>query len=229
MIAGILIAVGLPVSYAIYHTHLKAEYIDAHPEIMSYSKALVESESPEIQQKVQQIVEQAKAETPLDSFNAESTPAESISSTNDDQIPTSEYQSCEITPQLVQAVIDLEYDSKKEVSSKGATGRMQIMKDTWDDINKKSFGGKYPYVPYAKNPTINIKFGTQYLKDIKSYLDSHKADWNTDELPLIFACYIGGWNNIRKHNFDPKLIKSMPNTYDYMQRGSNLMGYQGEL
>jgi hypothetical protein len=223
MIAGILIAVGMPVSYAIHHTNMRREYLEAHPEIMAYSKALVESKSPEIQQKIEQIVEKAKAETPPESIQEEKTPAK------EQTIQTSKYKSCDITPKLVRAIIDLEYDPRKEVSSKGATGRMQIMRRTWDDINKKSFGGKYPYVPYAKNAEINIKFGTQYLKEIKSYLDSHKKYWKTDQLPLIFACYIGGWGNIKRCKFDPELIKSLPNTYDYMQRGSNLMGYEGYL
>ena len=51
-------------------------------------------------------------------------------------------------------------------------------------------------------------FGTAYLKSIKKYLGSHKSEWKTDELPLIFACYFGGWGNVRKAGFDPSKIKS---------------------
>jgi len=230
MIAGILIAVGFPLSYAVYHANIRAEYLAAHPEYIDYGKTLVESKSPETQQKIQEIVSKVEDEDVMNFDIEQKNETQKVENVKTKESSTEAgYQSCEVTSKLVQAIIDLEYDPNREVSSKGATGRMQIMKPTWEDINQKHFGGKYPYVPYAKNTEINIKFGTQYLKDIKHYLDSHRKDWNTDELPLIFACYIGGWNNIRKRNFDPELIKSMPDTYDYMQRGSNLMGYQGEL
>jgi hypothetical protein len=225
MTAAILIAFGLPTSYALRHAKIKAEDLASRPELSQKAKAIVESDSPEIQEKVQQIVEQAEVDFPMTITNKV---PNSVSPEVEKESPDV-HQSCEITPQMVQAIIDLEYDPKKETSSQGAVGRMQIMKPTWDEINEKNFGGKYPFETYAKIPKINIKFGTLYLQNIKKYLDSHKSEWKTDELPLIFACYFGGIGNIRKHKFDPELIKSLPKTYDYMQRGSNLMGYQGTL
>lgn len=230
MIAGILIAVGFPTSYAIYHANVKAEYLASHPEYISYGKTIVESKSPEVQKKVEEIVSKAKNEPELDfDITPIDQPQESQEVKKNKPETKSGHQECEVTSKMIQSIISLEYDPRKEVSSKGATGRMQIMKPTWDEINRKSFGGKYPYVPFAKDPQINIKFGTKYLKDIKAYLDSHKKEWKTDQLPLIFACYFGGIGNVQRCKFDPKLIKSLPNTHDYMQRGSNLMGYSGNL
>lgn len=125
-----------------------------------------------------------------------------------DAVQKDVYQPCEITEEIINAVISMEYDSRKQVSSKGATGLMQIMPKTWEDINKNEFGGKFPFKTYAKNDKINKMFGTAYLKSIKKYLDSHKSEWKTDELPLIFACYFGGWGNVRKAGFDPSKIKT---------------------
>jgi hypothetical protein len=103
---------------------------------------------------------------------------------------------------------------------------MQLMPATWEQINQKHFQGKYPFSKYATNDWVNRKFGTIYLGTIKDYLDDHKSQWKTDQLPLMFACYFGGIGNVRKANFDPaKLKKHYPKTYDYMVRGAGLMGY----
>lgn len=225
MTAAILIAFGLPTSYALRHAKIRADELASRPELSQKAKAIVDSDSPEIQEKVQQIVDQVEVDFPVTITNEV---PNSVSPEVKKEKPDG-YKSCDITPKMVQAIIDLEYDPKKLVSSQGATGKMQIMKPTWDEINKKSFGGKYPFETYAKVPNINIKFGTIYLQNIKKYLDGHKSEWKTDQLPLVFACYFGGIGNIRKHKFDPELIKSLPKTYDYMQRGSNLMGYEGVL
>jgi hypothetical protein len=100
------------------------------------------------------------------------------------------------------------------------------MPDTWEEINKRHFGGKYPYKKYALNDGVNRQFGTKYLRMIKEYLDDYKPQWKTDQLPLIIACYFGGMGNVMRANFDPvKIRKHYPQTYDYMVRGSNLMGY----
>ena len=104
---------------------------------------------------------------------------------------------------------------------------MQLMPPTWEAINKRYFGGKYPFHKYNSNSYVNRRFGAIYLEEIKEYLDSHKSQWKTDQLPLILACYHGGIGNITKANFDPEKIKKyMPKTHDYMIRGSNIMGHQ---
>ena len=57
------------------------------------------------------------------------------------------------------------------------------------------------------------------------FQDQYKSQWKTDEALLILACYNGGIGNIMKAKFDPRIIKKkMPKTYDYMTRGSNLLG-----
>jgi hypothetical protein len=103
---------------------------------------------------------------------------------------------------------------------------MQLMPDTWEALNRRYFGGKYPFRKYNSNDYINRRFGALYLQEIKEYLDTHRAQWKTDQLPLIIACYHGGIGNIRKANFDPVKIKTyMPKTYDYMVRGSYIMNH----
>ena len=136
------------------------------------------------------------------------------------------FASCEVTDELVNTIVTMEHDPLRGTSSSGAAGLMQIMRPTWDELNRKHFGGKYPWQTYRFNNKINKMFGRRYLKDLKGLLDANKDKWQADELPLLIASYFSGFGNVQKHDFNPATIKTyLPKTYDYMTRGSNIMGY----
>ena len=212
--AAIMIAVGIPVSIALLTTQVTAQELVSNPNIIHQGKRIVRSQNPSDRQQVEEAIAQFK-KSPSNSNGLDKKPKNK-----------SNYNSVEITRTLVDAIIALEYVPNKMFSSKGAGGVMQLMPATWEEVNQKSFQGKYPFDLYATNSIVNVQFGTQYLKNIKTYLDNRKDQWNADQLPLIFACYFGGIGNIRKANFDPDKIKELyPKTYSYMVRGSNLMDY----
>jgi hypothetical protein len=130
-----------------------------------------------------------------------------------------------VSSELIDVVISLEHDPRRDISSKGARGLMQLMKPAWDDMNNKFFGGKYPYEQYALNDHVNKMFGSKYLSYIKERLQQYKHLWRTDEESLILACYHGGLGNIMKAKFDPRILKKkMPLTYSYMIRGKSRLG-----
>lgn len=138
-----------------------------------------------------------------------------------------EPKSTNVTQELLNTVLSLEYDPRKQVSSKGAAGDMQLMEPTWNELNRKHFAGKYPWNKYRFDSKVNRMFGQQYLVDIKTFLDANRDKWKTDQVPLMLASYHGGIGNISRCGFDPAVImRHLPKTYDYMSRGSSLMGYQ---
>lgn len=237
---AILVAIGWPISLALFSTGATPEDVARNPDAVQRGRQIAVSNNPEAKKMVEEAV--AKAYTArAHQHHEEYAPAgiqrpisvqpnQNISTKNapasTNATPEQMHQACEITHDIVNAVIAMERVKGKPFSSKGAGGDMQLMPKTWESINKKHFNGKYPFDKYATHSWINKKFGTLYLKEIKNYLDSHRSQWKTDQLPLIFACYFGGIGNVRKANFDPdKLKQHFPLTYDYMVRGSNLSGY----
>lgn len=243
--AAILIAVGLPVSIALFSAGTTAEDVARNPDAVMRGRQIAASPSPEAKRMVEDAVarayearaaqERAQQAQPAQAKPQPSQPvapaAPSKPATGRPKAtPQQAKQACEITRTIVDSVIAMERVRGKPFSSKGAGGDMQLMPATWEEINRKHFGGRYPFAQYATHRWINRRFGTIYLGEIKSYLDSHKAEWKTDQLPLVFACYFGGIGNVRKANFDPAKIKAhYPKTYDYMVRGSNLAGYDTSL
>ena len=255
-VAAILVAIGIPISIALFRTNVTPSEFASHPDAVKKGTMVgsLAKENPEIFYKVQQFVDsmtntvaatRANPEKPIEQTptsgiqnKAPQKRAPQIKAEPQTKQPTkiqeppakpdpNAKQDCEVTRRLVDAIIVLEHDPKKDFSSKGAAGLMQLMPKTWEEINQKQFGGKYPFKPNCTNDWINKRFGTIYLQEIKRYLDNNKAQWKTDQLPLIFACYFGGIGNIRQYNFDPSKIKKYaPKTYDYMIRGSNLMGHE---
>lgn len=251
--AAILIAIGIPTSLVLMNTGTTGEDLASRPDLARKGSQIARlSETSEEHAK---IVERAKALASMPSAApqakpqqtwenpvpqpANPVPEKAISSPRPQPQPprtpsirpTKEQrmQAQEVNRQLVDAIVMLEHDPNKNFSSKGAGGLMQLMPQTWEEINRKHFNGKYPFRKYATNDWVNRKFGTIYLKQIKDYLDDNRSQWKTDQLPLIFACYFGGIGNVRKANFDPaKLKRHYPKTYDYMLRGSGLMGYDVE-
>lgn len=68
----------------------------------------------------------------------------------------------------------------------GERGLMQIKPDTWDFVNKKWFGGQYPFEKHAFDPIVNKGIGTRYLR----YL----YERNNGDLQAAFAQYNAGKN-----------------------------------
>jgi hypothetical protein len=139
--------------------------------------------------------------------------------------PKAGHSSTTVGKALFDVIVSLEGTPANVINSIGAAGTMQIMKPTWEEINKKGFGGAYPYSQYATNDRINRMFGEYYIDKISSFLDQYKSEWKTDKASLVLACYHGGIGNIQKAKFDPRIIKKkMPKTYSYMSRGAALLG-----
>jgi hypothetical protein len=215
--AAVLIAVGLPVSIALFSTGTTAEDIARNPDAVRRGRQIAASPHPDAKRIVSNAVDKAYGIAREKQRNPPPRPKAT---------PAQSREACEITRQIVDAVVAMERVRGKPFSSKGAGGDMQLMPETWESINRKHFQGRYPFAKYVRHPWINRRFGTIYLREIKDYLDGHRGEWKTDQLPLVFACYFGGIGNVRRANFDPSKLKvHYPLTYDYMVRGSNLVGY----
>ena len=252
LMATIMILVGIPTSIALMRTNTTAKDLSGNLDVVRQGKAVVQAKGKSEQDN--KLIDEALTKansapssgmrpnsySPLSMLKGDepemgSKIEESVAKTyqNVPPVPNQkpsnphEKQSCEITKPLVDTVISLEEVKGKNYSSVGAGGMMQLMPKTWDSLNKRYFGGKYPFYQWNSHAYVNRRFGSVYLEEIKEYLDSHRGQWKTDELPLILACYHGGIGNIKQANFDPlKIKKLMPRTYDYMIRGSNLMGHE---
>jgi hypothetical protein len=243
--AAILIAVGMPVSIVMMRTDTTGSELASRPDIAKKGRQI--ARMSETSEEYAKVVERAKQLASMPIREPEPAPPMGIAKlpqkkpagqkpsvtkvpsqkTHAKPTKDQQLQAQAVTRQLVDAVVMLEHDPRRDFNpTTGAGGLMQLMPATWEQINQKHFQGKYPFSKYATNDWVNRKFGTIYLGTIKDYLDDHKSQWKTDQLPLMFACYFGGIGNVRKANFDPaKLKKHYPKTYDYMVRGAGLMGY----
>lgn len=233
LVAAILLALGVPMSIALFRANVSPQEFASNPDAvrMGTAAARRSNEDPEFSARMQQFIDNTTAAIVTQKSNPASQPvAQPVAQPAVQPAARPAAQpngkiSCEINRQLIDSVIMLEHVEGKEFSPKGAGGLMQLMPKTWEQINQEHFNGKYPFAKYHANDWVNRRFGEIYLKEIKEILDSVKNQWKTDQLPLIFACYHGGFGNMRKANFDPEKIRvNFPKTYDYMIRGTNLMG-----
>ena len=229
--AVILVSIGMPMSLVLMRTGTTGSELASRPDLVQKGRQIARMSGTS--EEYAEVVEKAKRlmDTPQPAQQAPGTrDGVSVSKPQAPRQakPTLEQRrrAHEVTRQLVDAIVMLEHVPGKEFSSQGAGGLMQLMPETWEAINRMHFGGMYPFSRYAKVDHINRRFGTIYLGQIKDYLDKNRSQWKTDQLPLMFACYFGGIGNMTKANFDPaKIKKHYPKTYDYMIRGTNLMGY----
>ena len=251
--AALLVAIGIPMSIALFRANVTTDEFASNPDSVRTGTRAghLSTVDQEIALKVQRFVDSMTntvAETRTSPGKMSNQPASPVTETQKKTLKTKTQpqtnqtakiqeppakpdpnakQDCEVTRQLIDTIITLEHVPGKDLSSKGAGGLMQLMPKTWEEINQKQFGGKYPFNPHHTNDWVNKRFGTIYLQQLKDYLDNRKAQWKTDQLPLIFACYFGGIGNISTYNFDPaKIKKYAPKTYDYMMRGTSLMGQE---
>ena len=93
---------------------------------------------------------------------------------------------------LVMAIIKCEsgFDPNAE-SEVGAAGLMQLIKETFNDMNDKvGSNSQITFETHAKDIDTNIRYGTRYLK----YLNEN---FNGDKIAVI-ASYNAGLNNATK-------------------------------
>jgi hypothetical protein len=187
--AVIMIAAGIPVSLALLKTDTTASDLSSHPELIKKGKEIVQMRetSPQISKIVNDLVSKPYAHSPGAGMQVPNlplsmiegdTPAvknkieEAVGKTYKNTPPPpaakpGQKQSYEITKPLVDAVISMEHVPNKNYSSAGAGGMMQLMPDTWEALNKRYFGSKYPFRKYNSNDYINRRFGALYLQEIK--------------------------------------------------------------
>lgn len=123
-----------------------------------------------------------------------------------------------VPEEIICAVIYTESSFNKDAtSSAGARGLMQIVPDTFDDI-QKALGTSYTYDDLY-DPGINIRAGTYYL----SYLYGLLGDWE-----LVHAAYnagigrVWGWLENEEYAKDGKLVKiPYSETENYVKKIEN--------
>jgi len=114
-------------------------------------------------------------------------------------------QQYQIDPLLVEAVIQIESGfNPNAVSRKGATGLMQLMKDTASQYQ----------VSDRFDPHKNIGVGVQHLR----YL----MDRYSDQIPLVLAAYNAGAGNVDKYHGIPPF----PETRRYVKK---VLEHQAQL
>jgi hypothetical protein len=224
LIGYLLFISGLPLWVWAAKSGTSEREMRSHPEMKQKAEGIYSTSNEQMRQELDRLKEQIQREIEERQRKALEAPSK--------RPPTrqaTDFSKCEVTPELVQTIISMEHDPSKNTSSAGAAGVMQLMKPTWDELNRKHFGGKYPWHKYRFNKDVNIRFGTQYLKNIKAFLDDHQNEWKADQHSLIMACYFGGIGNVQDAHFDPHVMKrKLPLTYDYMTRGTNLMERDSE-
>jgi len=116
-----------------------------------------------------------------------------------------------LDPYLVQAVIAVEsgYDPGA-VSDKGAVGLMQVMPATGERYGVTG-DAKRSTADKLKEPAINVRVGTRYLKDLMERFD--------DDLKLVLAAYNAGEGVVDRYNGIPPY----PETQDYVKLVSQML------
>ena len=115
-----------------------------------------------------------------------------------------------LDPYLVKAVIAAEsgYDPGA-VSNKGAVGLMQVMPATGERYGVTG-DAKRSVADKLKEPSINVRVGTRYLKDLMERFD--------DDLKLVLAAYNAGEGAVDRYNGIPPYAE----TRDYVKIVSQL-------
>jgi peptidoglycan lytic transglycosylase len=122
-----------------------------------------------------------------------------------------------LDPSLIAGVIYVESHFIDQTSHAGATGLMQLMPSTADDIAHKSGGTRFTQGDLA-TPQINIAYGSWYLRYLlRKYHGSE---------PLALAAYNAGEGKVdewwaeasaRGENFDVARHIPFPETRDYVK------------
>lgn len=117
------------------------------------------------------------------------------------------------SPSEINNVIQAESSNNpKAKSSVGAQGLMQIMPDTWDEINMIRKQRNLPTYNFNQsyNPKINREYGTMYLNErVPQILESLKAPVN-QITQLLY--YHNGTHGIDNYLKDPKNLTELTPT-----------------
>ena len=116
-----------------------------------------------------------------------------------------------LDPALVQAVIAIESGYEPAaVSPKGAVGLMQVMPATGERYGLKG-DAKRSVADKLKEPSINVRIGTRYLKDLLARFDG--------ELTLALAAYNAGEGVVDRYDGIPPYAE----TRDYVRLVSQFL------
>jgi len=96
------------------------------------------------------------------------------------------------------------------VSDKGAVGLMQVMPATGERYGVMG-DAKRSTADKLKEPAINVRVGTRYLKDLMERFD--------DDLKLVLAAYNAGEGVVDRYNGIPPY----PETQDYVKLVSQML------
>ena len=128
----------------------------------------------------------------------------------------------EVDPYLVVSIIKTESNFKDSaISKKGASGLMQITKDTAQWIANKLEIEAFNYEEDIKNPEINIKMGAYYIDYLIEMYEGNRD--------LAIAAYNAGFNNVNKWLSDGECSKDgesllkipFPETERYVNKVNN--------
>jgi len=108
-----------------------------------------------------------------------------------------------VDPYVITAIIRVESNFRTDiVSSKGATGIMQLMPETarWIAEQSPEFSEASPHI--LDTPTINIRMGAWYLRYLYDYFypyfEESGLDQEADQLAIVAASYNAGQGTVRE-------------------------------
>ena len=114
----------------------------------------------------------------------------------------------DVAPALIFSVINVESHFRESaVSSKGATGLMQVLPTTASEIAEKLNVQNFD----LKDPETNIRFGTFYLSELIQ---------NFGDIDVALAAYNAGPSNVRAWLKEDKTLKEIPfkETREYVKK-----------
>jgi soluble lytic murein transglycosylase len=136
-----------------------------------------------------------------------------------------------VDPFVISAIIRVESNFRTDlVSSKGATGIMQLMPETARWIAEQSPEFSEAAAHILETPTINIRMGTWYIRYLydyfHAYFETSGIDQAKDQLAIVAASYNAGQGTVREWlttgKWDGKLDTSAQIPYQetrhYVQR-----------
>ncbi len=111
-----------------------------------------------------------------------------------------------IKKKFVKTIVEAESERYVYAKSKVARGLMQLIRDTWNMMEKESDFDKEAFNPYK-----SLRAGIKYLDHLNTRCERSFPEWN--KLPIkekhliIAAAYNGGIGRLMKNNWD---INKMP-------------------
>lgn len=110
------------------------------------------------------------------------------------------------------------------VSWVGASGLMQVMKKTWEGVDKE-----HDYYKYRFDPDVNLENGIKVLDYMANFCEKNYPGWNEldreGKMKLVSAAYNGGNGHLMKKNWDidkmrEETRKYVPSVLEYYKKFS---------